>query len=254
MSCCDQSLVSINFGLSYGSIGLLINMFITGLVGSFTHCIGMCGPIAIGQMSMRLMNVPKEKMNQRNKLLCAASIPYYIGKSLSYSLLAISFFSLTSALFQNPIMKFICAILMIIAAIFFITSAFAVNFPMILKFDNFKVIKFFTNQLMKITKSFTKNPFGFRGWILGMLLGLIPCGLVYASIATAVSYSSNFFIAGLSLFLFGLGTIPGLFLISYLGENILIIWRKFFNVLYFLSMTFNSYLLVVAALNYIRNF
>ncbi|AEI89452.1 hypothetical protein midi_01176 [Candidatus Midichloria mitochondrii IricVA] len=57
-------------------------MFVTGIVGSFTHCIGMCGPIAISQMSMRLMNLPKEKMTQKNKVLCAASIPYYIGKKL----------------------------------------------------------------------------------------------------------------------------------------------------------------------------
>lgn len=254
MSCCNQSITIINYGLNYGSLGLLMTMFVTGIVGSFTHCIGMCGPIAISQMSMRLMNLPKEKMTQRNKVLCAASIPYYIGKSFSYALLAMSWFGLATVTLQSYFIKILGAILMLIAALFFITSAFAVNSRIASNWNRLKVMRSFSNKLVTIVQSFTHNPFGFKGWILGILLGFIPCGLVYASIATAISYSHNFFLAGLSLFIFGLGTIPGLFLIAYFGENILIRWNKIFSVIYFFSMLFNTYLLARAALYYIKEF
>ncbi|CAK6538086.1 MAG: hypothetical protein IRD7MM_06245 [Candidatus Midichloria mitochondrii] len=217
ISCCNQSIAVIDYGLNYGSLGLLMTMFVTGIVGSFTHCIGMCGPIAISQMSMRLMNLPKEKMTQKNKVLCAASIPYYIGKSFSYALLAMSWFGLATVTSQSHFIKILGAILMLIAALFFMTSAFAGNPRIASNWNRLKIMRSFSNKLVAIAQSFTHNPFGFKGWVLGLLLGLIPCGLVYASIATAVSYSNNFLLAGLSLFIFGLGTIPGLFLIAYSG-------------------------------------
>ena len=247
MSCCNQSITMIDYGLNHSSFGLLINLFITGLVGSFTHCISMCGPIAIGQMSMRLMHLSKDKMSQQNKFLCAASIPYYIGKSISYVVLAISWFYLTSLVSGNQIAKLLGAAIMVLAALFFTASAFSINFSFIPQLNNFKVVKIFTNKLTELAKFYSSNPFGVNGWILGILLGFIPCGLVYASIATAISYSKNALIIGFAMLLFGLGTIPVLFLVAYLGENLLIQWRKLFTITYFFSMLLNAYLLLSAA-------
>ena len=45
--------------LGISGISIICAMFIYGIIGSFTHCIGMCGPIALGQMNMRLMHFYK---------------------------------------------------------------------------------------------------------------------------------------------------------------------------------------------------
>ena len=254
MSCCSQSITIVQYGLNHGSLGLLLNLFLTGLVGSFTHCIGMCGPIAISQMSMRLMHLSKNQMNQQNKFLCAASIPYYIGKSISYTVLSVSWFYLVSLASDNQIAKLLGAVIMILSALFFIASAFSINFSFMPQWGSTRVVKVLTNKLTRLASVYSNDPFGINGWILGILFGLIPCGLVYAAATTAVSYSKSGLVTGVAMFLFGLGTIPGLFLISYLGESLLIKWHKLFAMIYFLSMLFNAYLLLSAAWHYLSDF
>ena len=248
MSCCTES-VSLVLNNSISSIELLVLMFITGLAGSFTHCIGMCGPIALGQMSMRLMHISKDQMNQRNKILCAASIPYYVGKAITYSILAIGWYFLSSLLIKKYIFKVIITSLMIGAATFFILNALNIHIVFLQKkFSSIPLIKRISLFFINISNHLKLNLYGLKGWILGMILGLIPCGLVYSSIITSVSYSDSFLIAGISLFLFGMGTIPGLFMISYLGEYVLIKWKNFFSFVYAISLLFNAYLLINAIL------
>ena len=47
-------------------------------------------------------------------------------------------------------------------------------------------------------------------FILGMVNGLLPCGLVYLALAGALT-TGNIYSGGLFMFFFGLGTIPMLF-------------------------------------------
>ncbi len=58
-----------------------------------------------------------------------------------------------------------------------------------------------------------------QAWVLGLIWGWIPCGLVYSTLAWSVSAGSVLEGAGLML-AFGLGTLPNLFAMGLLGSGI----------------------------------
>ncbi|AIF81928.1 hypothetical protein I862_06870 [endosymbiont of Acanthamoeba sp. UWC8] len=234
-------------GLDAGGEGLILTLFLTGLAASFTHCIGMCGPIALTQMSMRLMHLPKEKMQEKYKLNAALSLPYYFGKAFTYVVLMLIAMIFSKSIKNIPYIKWAALILLMITALLFIKSGITKTFQLFdlkLPFKN-KLDNFFAGKVSKLNLS----PFGFKGLIMGMILGLIPCGIVYASIITVISRTDSYFTATIAMFMFGLATIPGLFLVSYLGGQILSSKKAIFNSLYSLMMFVNAYLIISYAFN-----
>jgi sulfite exporter TauE/SafE len=60
--------------------------------------------------------------------------------------------------------------------------------------------------------------------VIGILNGLLPCGLVYLSIIGAVTTGSS--IDGAAyMIVFGMGTIPAMFLVGFWGSKISFEWR-----------------------------
>jgi len=231
----------------YDGFLLILTLFLTGLAGSFTHCIGMCGPIASGQMSMRLMAITKQEMSEWKKVKIAFLMPYYLGKGLTYCLLLTAFFLLK---YYFPIntsyFKYVAAILLLFVAFLFLKSAWdgKSNF---INLNKIKPLRSLNNML---TNSFAKwqyNTYGVNGMLLGMILGLLPCGLVYANIAVIIARTDNLILANFAMAAFALATIPGLFIISYLGQQLFIKWRKFFKVFYIIMMAINAWLLAKIA-------
>jgi hypothetical protein len=240
-----------NLGINFDGAGLIVTLFLMGLAASFTHCLSMCGPIAVAQMSLRLMHLPKEKMTEFNKFKCALSLPYYLGKASTYSLLAVIGLKASEALTDIPYIKYITVILLVMTALIFIRAgikrtfeAFSIGLPFKKKLDNFITNKFTSLGL---------NPFGFKGFLMGMVLGLLPCGIVYASMVTIISSTSNYFIAAIAMFMFGIATTPGLLLVSYVGEQLIYRNKKLFNILFTILMFFNAYLLLYYAYGWVMS-
>lgn len=227
-----------------GGLGLVILLFLTGIAASFTHCIGMCGPIAMTQMSMRLMALPADKMSEWNKFKCALSMPYYIGKAITYTLIFILTYAITSSVKDNVFFTKVGASFLMLMAFLFLAFGITRSVAFI-KFPWFpsKVIE----KLITRFKAFSINGYENWGVIVGMILGLIPCGVVYAAIATILAHHQGLLISSVAMFVFGIATIPGLFIISLLGEGVLSRNRVFFNIFYTTMMFFNAYLLLVAA-------
>ena len=65
-------------------------------------------------------------------------------------------------------------------------------------------------------------------FVIGLLNGLLPCGLVYMALAGAMAMG-NLTDGILFMFLFGLGTTPAMFAISLAGNMIGLSLRKKFN-------------------------
>lgn len=236
-------------GLEVSSGGLILTLFLTGIAASFTHCIGMCGPIALSQMSMRLMHLPKEKMYERYKISCALSLPYYLGKAFTYVILMLIAMVFSKSIKGLPYIKLGAFLLLIIVALLFIKAGFTKTFQLF-GFDlpyKANLNNLVINKVSKLNLS----PYGLQGFLMGLVLGLIPCGIVYASIVTIISSTNNYFIAILAMFMFGIATIPGLFLVSYLGEHILKTKKFLFSLLYSLMMFANGYLLISYAIKLI---
>ena len=67
-----------------------------------------------------------------------------------------------------------------------------------------------TNSMLK---TLLKNPTAWRGYLLGVSLGFLPCGLVYAAIMIVAS-TGEVLLALVGMVIFSVGTIPGLLLVG----------------------------------------
>lgn len=99
--------------------GLLSSLFAAGLFGSFTHCVGMCGPFVLSQTMTRLEAVPAAQMREFHRLAGAALIPYHLGRMTTYISLGMILSALADGMIAASGMKWLSAALLILAALFF---------------------------------------------------------------------------------------------------------------------------------------
>ncbi len=186
----------------------ILQPLIIGLLGSF-HCMGMCGPIAL--------SLPLNQKSGTTRIL--SGMIYNLGRVLTYIMLGLIFGLLGLGIhlwgFQQWVS--ICAGAMMILS---------VGFPVI--FHGRKVTGVF-DHLFSGLKGLFGRFFGIRSYLstlgIGLLNGLLPCGLVYVALAGAL-VSNSPAQGGIYMMLFGLGTIPALLAISLLGNFISLAFRR----------------------------
>ncbi|WP_299012604.1 sulfite exporter TauE/SafE family protein [uncultured Polaribacter sp.] len=179
---------------------MFLSALIFGLLGSF-HCVGMCGPIAF--------MMPIDRVNKTKGFFQILS--YHLGRLLTYSLIGLLFGFLGKGFFLFGFQQQIS----IIAGILMI--AFIV-FPRLFKKITFSakltsIIGKLKNALGKELKKKGNDTF----FTIGFLNGFLPCGLVYMALFGALA-TTNAFSGSLYMFLFGLGTIPLMTSVVYLGN------------------------------------
>lgn len=179
---------------------MFLSAILFGLLGSF-HCIGMCGPIAF------MLPIDKQKKVKAFFQI----LSYHFGRLFTYSLIGLLFGFLGKGFyffgFQQQL-SIIVGVSMILVIIF----------PKIFKRINLsknisKIVFRVKNNLGKELKKKGNDTF----FTIGFLNGFLPCGLVYMAIFGALT-TSNAFSGGLYMFLFGLGTIPLMTTVVYLGS------------------------------------
>ncbi len=200
-----------NFTLFFSLISL-------GFFGGFSHCIGMCGPFVLTQVNSRLQKMPLEKFSGFERLKSFALLPYHLGRITTYSFLGFVCSVFTTSVKEFTGFRFLSAALLLGAAMFFLNLFFDKKFlrsPTIFK----KIRLPFKTKFLKVRALFFdkrishlfQNPQGLRGYALGLVLGFIPCGLLYAAFLIAGASTRPLF-AATGMFLFGLSTFPSLFL------------------------------------------
>lgn len=187
---------------------MLLSAIIFGLLGSF-HCVGMCGAIAF--------MLPVDRQNKVKQFFQIAS--YHLGRLLTYSIIGLLFGLLGKGFqlfgFQQQI-SIITGLLMILAIVV----------PNL--FRKFKIGESVATLVMKLKsalgkqlKSKKNNTF----FTIGFLNGYLPCGLVYMAVLGAIS-TSNAIEGSLYMFLFGLGTVPLMSAVVYVGNFTSVVFRK----------------------------
>lgn len=187
---------------------MLLSAIIFGLLGSF-HCVGMCGAIAF--------MLPVDRQNKVKQFFQIAS--YHLGRLLTYSIIGLLFGLLGKGFqlfgFQQQI-SIITGLLMILAIVV----------PNL--FRKFKIGESVATLVMKLKsalgkqlKSKKNNTF----FTIGFLNGYLPCGLVYMAVLGAIS-TSNAIEGSLYMFLFGLGTVPLMSAVVYVGNFTNVVFRK----------------------------
>lgn len=230
----------------------LINL---GFFGGFSHCMGMCGPIVLSQISVRLKNMQIEQYFGLQKLKGLMLLPYHLGRIFTYSIIGFLLSFLNKNLREFAAFEKFSGILLLLAAFFFLQkglegskySKFLVNFKIGNGFLNiFTKIKDFLKP--KFLNRLFQDPAGFKGFLLGVFLGFIPCGLLYGAFILAASIS-NPIEAAFGMFAFGVSTIPSLFAASFGSYYILKILGEKFYSLARLVILINSATLFIIAIN-----
>lgn len=190
------------------SHGLVLSLFLAGLVGSFTHCAGMCSPFILAQTD----NNPKI-----HKLGAALLLPYHLGRITTYVVLAILISSLINMAFVFSDIKTLIAVpMLVLAAVIFLISAFpglSAIFPWATRIQIAVPYKFMT----RLSSRLMTNPNILKRYGLGILLGFMPCGLVISALLASAT-ASNVLHAALTMMAFGLGTMPALVLVAFGGQ------------------------------------
>ena len=180
-----------------------ISIITVALLGSVGHCIGMCGGIIIAYSSAKIDNKWSKWMQS------IAHLSYSFGRITTYTLLGAVFGAIGGVTSFNNIAN---ATLTIVAGIFMILAGLSLNgkisFLTTLE-HSFSQTSWYKEAFQNVLRS--KSLYSF--FILGLLNGLLPCGLVYFFAVTAASTGSPMW-GALVMFIFGLSTLPALFMLG----------------------------------------
>ncbi|MGV4461664.1 sulfite exporter TauE/SafE family protein [Ornithobacterium rhinotracheale] len=182
---------------------LIISALVLGLANSL-HCVGMCGPIAFS------LGLSQEK----NVAFYTKNLLYQLGRVTTYTSLGVLVGlvgkGISLAGFHGKI-SIAMGFLMIIYAL--------LPKKTIAKVESFGNTSRFLMQVKSKLGEFIKKRSYFSLYITGILNGLLPCGAVYVALIAAIAAGS---VAKSAMFmaLFGLGTIPLMFLAVFLGASL----------------------------------
>ena len=179
-----------------------------GFLGSF-HCVGMCGPIAL--------TIPVKRTSTLH--LLAGSFSYNFGRVVTYSVLGALFGLLGQGFVMAGWQSFLSIALgSLILLMLFLPKLKWLNRGNGILFSLLGKIK------SRIGKLFGKHNYGSL-FLIGVLNGLLPCGLVYLGIAGSIA-TGNVLQGALFMVGFGLGTIPAMMAVTAVRDYISIKFRE----------------------------
>jgi sulfite exporter TauE/SafE len=201
---------------------------ILGLLGSL-HCAGMCGPLVLA--------LPSPSASPLS--FAAGRLAHNLGRLTTYCLLGALFgaFGKTLALAGLQRWASIAAGAAILIGVFG-SGRLGLVKPAVQAVTRLKVL----------LASLLKRP-GFGSlYLIGLLNGLLPCGLVYVACAAAVATGG--FLTGLAaMALFGLGTTPMMFGIGLVGGTVSQVVRLRFQKLLPIGLGLIALLLILRGLS-----
>lgn len=201
--------------------GLLTTLFVTGLIGSASHCSGMCGPFVLSQVAARMESVPLSRMSEWRRLTGAALLPYHLGRATTYAALGAVAAGAAGLLSGGGAFRLVAGLLLGVAALFLLGMAVPRLKAMMAGASG---ESWWSRSVGRWARPLFAAPTGLRGWGLGVALGFIPCGLLYAALAAAAA-SGDPLAGAFAMLAFAAGTIPALFGVGVIGHFAVGRWR-----------------------------
>lgn len=181
------------------------------LLGGFGHCIGMCGGIVLAYSGKLVKNA----ITQKGQLIIYHTL-YSLGRITTYILLGAIVGALGSMFNVNGTLRGALFVFAGVAMILAGLSLFGkITFLARLE-HSIQNSKWYQSKFQKALNLKTPSSL----YILGLLNGLLPCGFVYAFLFSAAGFAS-ISKAMLIMLIFGIGTLPSLFLFGLLANTIL---------------------------------
>ncbi|MBF0563554.1 MAG: sulfite exporter TauE/SafE family protein [Alphaproteobacteria bacterium] len=236
----DAGLARCHAGLTTNGV-LMGGLLVTGLVGGISHCAGMCGPFVLAQVTTRLETIPASHMREWHRLAGAALLPYHLGRTTTYTVLGAVGALVSGSLTSLPGWKWVAATLLMVAALVLLGHAL----PGLAKFVP-KSAFWWSGRIESLARPLFSEPTGWRGYGLGVLLGFIPCGLVYAALAVATATGDP--VSGaMAMMAFALGTVPTLVGVGVMSHVLASRWQSLAAQAAPLLLTANAGMLTVMA-------
>lgn len=182
---------------------LIFTGFTLGLLSSF-HCLGMCGPIAL---SLPVHQYAEWKKN-------VGVILYNLGRVFTYIVLGFISGFIGQSFYFAHFQQYFSIIVGCIILLFILNNYLQWNFSLNNKFYH-KMMQSIRNKLGILMKERKVQHL----FAIGILNGILPCGMVYLALAAAAT-SGELFKAAFFMLAFGLGTIPLMYSFVFLGKFI----------------------------------
>ncbi|HMO31385.1 MAG TPA: sulfite exporter TauE/SafE family protein [Lacibacter sp.] len=175
--------------------------FTMGLIGSL-HCLGMCGPLAL--------SLPIQHHRLAGKL--TGALLYNLGRVTTYATAGLAFGLLGQTMSFAGAQRWISLIMGLLILVYIVIPKDYGSESRVARLLNglFLDLRFRMGQLFSSKAQGTL-------FVIGLLNGLLPCGLVYLALASAVATGQALH-GALFMAFFGLGTLPAMFGISLFGN------------------------------------
>jgi sulfite exporter TauE/SafE len=176
-----------------GAVGgsIAAGMLMAGAAASPLHCAPMCGGFVLGQVSDRMARLPATHLSECRRLRAASLTPYHLGRLTTYSALG---FAAGGGGFAIQRIGGSAGVFLLIGAALLVLQAARRLRP-------------------GFTLPLTRTLHGYK---LGVALGFLPCGILYAALSAAAATASPLY-GAVAMFCFGLGTVPALVAVGLFG-------------------------------------
>jgi sulfite exporter TauE/SafE len=171
--------------------------FALGLIGSL-HCAGMCGPLALA--------LPPG--GNRATAFFVGRLFYNLGRVVTYCALGVVFGLLGKTLLLAGVQRWLSIALGVVLLVGLFASR---------KLALWRPVNALVEQLKSRMAALLRRRSFDALLVLGLLNGLLPCGLVYVACAGATA-TGDLFNGALYMLVFGAGTVPMMLAISLSGK------------------------------------
>jgi sulfite exporter TauE/SafE len=182
----------------------LVSVITIAFLGSFGHCIGMCGGIVIAYSSAKV----DDRWSRWHQ--AAAHLTYSLGRTLTYTLLGFVFGYLGGVTTFSNVAN---GSLLVVAGVAMVLAGLSLD-------GRVKFLSRFSSPMAdsplfgRAFRFLLEDSSLYSLFLLGMLNGFLPCGFVYFFAITAASTASPVW-GGFVMMIFGLSTIPALFSLGF---------------------------------------
>ncbi|WP_439579737.1 urease accessory protein UreH domain-containing protein [Elioraea sp.] len=200
---CLHGLTALGVG---GTAAVAAALFVAGLAGGATHCTGMCGPFVVAQVTSGLAARPT-----LSRLSAGALAPYHLGRAVTYVGLGAAAGLVSGAIVHGAGFRPVLAALLALGAVLMLAQAVA-QLAALLPAAPAGL----ADRVARAAGPLLADPRGGRRFLLGLVLGFLPCGLLYGAIAAAGATGSALG-GALAMAAFATGTVPALFGVGLAG-------------------------------------
>lgn len=187
---------------------LLAGAFTLGLAGS-VHCLGMCGGIAAAAGT-------RTSSAASGTGAALAGLTFNLGRLASYALLGLLVGALVGAAVAQVPVRPLAILLRALAGLLMLLMGLS-----LLAGRDLLALERAGGRLWERVRPLAGRalalPPALRFAALGLLWGLLPCGLVYSALALSAA-SGSALAAGATMLAFGLGTLPAMLALTLAGS------------------------------------